>query len=105
LRFHSKKDPKLVHVKANNSSYLTIPIEKNMERIVIQVDEAAGQFYRQLGLEKQLQIGEALSLLLKKAANDATEVQYARLLDDFGKQATANGLTPAIVDELLKNGD
>ena len=72
---------------------------------MIQVDEGAGKIYRQLGTEKQLQIAETLTLLLKKAANDATEVAYRTLLDEFGKQAVANGLSPEILDELLKKDD
>lgn len=76
-----------------------------MERIVINVDDGTGKIYRQLSADKQLKISEALTLLLKKAANDATETGYGILLDEFGKQAIANGLTPEILEELLKTDD
>lgn len=72
---------------------------------MINVDESTGKIYRQLSADKQLQLSEAISLLLKKAANDATETNYGRLLDEFGKQAIANGLTPELLDELLKTND
>lgn len=73
-----------------------------MERIVIQVDEGIGKIYHQLSVDRQLQIAEAISLLLKKAANDATEKNYQVLLNEFGQQAIANGLTPEILNNLLK---
>lgn len=76
-----------------------------MERIVIQVDDSAGKIYHQLSADKQQQISEALSVLLKKAANDVTNTTYKTLLDEFGNQAISNGLTPEILEELLKKDD
>ena len=76
-----------------------------MERIVIQVDDSAGKIYRQLSADKQLLISDALSLVLKKAGNDSSDVEYRKLLDEFGQQAIANGLTPEILEDLLKNDD
>lgn len=76
-----------------------------MERIVIQVDEGVGKIYYRLSADKQRQISEALSLLLKKAANDLTDEAYKALLDEFGNQAVANGLTPEVLEELLKKND
>ena len=76
-----------------------------MERIVIEVDDSSGKIYHQLSNEKQQQISEAVNLLLKKAANDATAADYRNMLDEFGNKAVANGLTPEILDELLKKHD
>lgn len=76
-----------------------------MERIVIQVDENAGKIYRQLSINQQQQISDAVNLLLKKAANDATDASYKILLDEFGNQAIANGLTSEILEELLRKDD
>ncbi|HMR56234.1 MAG TPA: hypothetical protein PLM56_13795 [Cyclobacteriaceae bacterium] len=76
-----------------------------MERIVIQVDDSAGKIYRQLSADKQLLISDALSLVLKKAGNDSSDVEYRKLLDEFGQQAIANGLTPEILEDLLKKDD
>lgn len=76
-----------------------------MERIVIQVDESVGKIYYRLSADKQRQISEALSLLLKKASNDITDEAYKALLDEFGNQAVANGLTPEVLEELLKKND
>ncbi len=76
-----------------------------MERIVIQVDDSAGRIYHHLSGDKQQQISDAVSLLLKKIANDATATNYRNLLDEFGHKAIANGLTPEILDALLKQDD
>lgn len=76
-----------------------------MDRIVLPVDEKAGKIYRQLSTEKQMQIAEALSIALKKSANDATAIEYQKLLDEFGSQAVANGLTSEILADLLKRGE
>jgi len=80
-------------------------IKCSMERIVIQVDDSAGKIYRQLSADKQLLISDALSLVLKKAGNDSSDVEYRKLLDEFGQQAIANGLTPEILEDLLKKDD
>lgn len=72
---------------------------------MIQVDDSAGKIYRQLSADKQLLISDALSLVLKKAGNDSSDVEYRKLLDEFGQQAIANGLTPEILEDLLKKDD
>jgi len=76
-----------------------------MERIVIQVDDSVGKIYYQLSADKQQQISETLSLLLKKAANDITDEAYKTLLDEFGNQAIDKGLTPEVLEGLLKKDD
>jgi hypothetical protein len=76
-----------------------------MDRIVIQVDDYAGKIYRQLSSDKQLLISEALSLMLKKASNDSSAKSYKELLDEFGQQALAKGLTSEILEALLKKDD
>jgi hypothetical protein len=73
--------------------YLCLQIKyRAMERIVIQVDDRSGKIYNQLSGDKQQQISEAVNLLLKKAANDATAIGYRNMLDEFGNKAIANGL-------------
>jgi len=76
-----------------------------MERIVIQVDDSSGRIYHQLSSDKQRQISEAVNILLKKVDNDATAVDYRNVLDEFGNKALTNGLTPEILEELLKHDD
>ncbi len=76
-----------------------------MERIVLEVDEQAGKAYQSLSLAKQRQLLEAVSMLLKKAANDATDAAYKKELDQFGNTALQNGLTEDILNALLKEHD
>ena len=76
-----------------------------MERIVLEVDEQAIKAYRSLGLIKQQQFFEAVSMLVKKAANDATASTYRKALDEFGDTGFRNGLTEDILASLLKEND
>jgi hypothetical protein len=76
-----------------------------MERIVLEVDEQAGKAYQSLSLAKQRQLLEAVSMLLKKATNDATAAAYKKELDQFGNTALQNGLTEDILNALLKEHD
>lgn len=76
-----------------------------MERIVLQVDDQVGKIYRKLSAEGKQQILETISILLKKAANDTNAADYRNILDEFGNKAIANGLTPEILEDLLKQDD
>lgn len=80
-------------------------INNFMERIVLEVDEQASKAYNSLGQEKQQQLLEAVSILLKKATNDATADEYRKLLDEFGGVAVRNGLTQEVLDGLLSKHD
>ena len=48
---------------------------------------------------------EAISILLKKAVNDATATDYKKALDEFGNKALQNGLTEEILQGILKGND
>ena len=76
-----------------------------MERIILEVDEQVSKMYQNLTSEKQQQLLEAISMVLKKTANDATATNYRKLLDEFGGSAVANGITPEILESLLKKND
>jgi hypothetical protein len=73
-----------------------------MERIILEVDETVGKVYRQFSLESKKEFNQAVSLMLKKAANDASFSDYMTYLDAIGNKATANGLTSGKLEELLK---
>jgi Mg/Co/Ni transporter MgtE len=72
-----------------------------MERIIIEVDDQARKIFEGLSAARQRKIMEAISMLLKKAANDATADEYRKLLDDFGNEAVQCGLTQAELDRIL----
>ena len=76
-----------------------------MERILLEVDDTAGKIYRNLSLESKQQLNQTISLMLKKAVNDATFAEYSKLLDDIGNEAVRNGLTPEILEALLASDD
>jgi hypothetical protein len=76
-----------------------------MEQIILEVDDTVGKIYRNLSLESKQQLSQAVSLMMKKALNDATFTEYSKLLDDTGNEALKNGLTPEKLEALLASDD
>ena len=76
-----------------------------MERIVLEVDDNVGKVYKNFSPESKQQFNEAVSLMIKKAVNDATFADYSKLLDDAGAEAVKNGLTPEVLEALLASND
>jgi hypothetical protein len=72
-----------------------------MERIILEVDETVGKIYRGFSETSKRQFNQAVSILLKKAAN----AEYSKLLDDNSNEAIRNGLTPEILNGLLAADD
>jgi len=73
-----------------------------MERIVLEVDESAAGLFREFSAQTRKEFERAISMLLKKAATNASSKNYTAFLDAIGNRALAAGLTPAILEELLK---
>ncbi len=76
-----------------------------MDRIVLEVDDNTGKIYRNFSPESKQQFNETVSLMLKKAVNDMSISDYKKSMDSIGFKAVAAGLTPEILDELLKSND
>ena len=76
-----------------------------MERIVVEVDDYSGKAFRNFTPENKKQFNLAVSLMLKKAINDAGATNYKKLLDAVGNEAIRNGLTPDILGEILASDD
>lgn len=76
-----------------------------MERIVLEVDDATGKIYRNFSPENRKKFNQAVSLVLKKAINDASSHDYNDMLNLVGNEAVSNGLTPEILHELLYSND
>lgn len=76
-----------------------------MDRIILEVDDMVGKIYRGLNQESKEQFNQMVSLMVKKAANDATFAEYSKLLDETGAEAVKNGLTPEILEALLASND
>lgn len=68
-----------------------------MKTITIEVnDNAAERFLRMSTLEKK-SVSKEVSLFLTKRRN------ILEIMEDMSKQAKSNGLTPEILDKLLKD--
>ena len=76
-----------------------------MDRIVLEVDDSTGKIYRNFPPESKQQFNQVVSLMLKKAVNDISLPGYKAKLDEIGFKAVAAGLTPEILEELLKSDD
>jgi hypothetical protein len=76
-----------------------------MERIVLEVDDTVGKIYNGLSEESKRQFNQTISLMVKKAVNDATFAEYSKLLDETGNEAVRNGLTPELLEALLASDD
>jgi hypothetical protein len=76
-----------------------------MERIILEVDDTVGKIYRGLSAESKQQFNQTVSLMVKKAVNDATFAEYTKLLDETGNEAVKNGLTPELLEALLAAND
>jgi hypothetical protein len=69
-----------------------------METISIQVEPQIAQAYRAFAPQRQKQVQMLMSIILKQSLEqDSLEKTVADLRDE----AEANGLTPAILEELL----
>jgi hypothetical protein len=76
-----------------------------MDRIVLEVDDITGMIYRNFSPESKQQFNQVVSLMLKKAVNDSALPDYKKKLDEIGFKAAAAGLTPEILEELLKSNE
>ena len=76
-----------------------------MTQIVLDVDDTVGKIYKSFSEKSKQQFSQTISLLVKKAVNDATFSEYSKLLDDTGNEAVKNGLTPEILETLLASND
>ena len=76
-----------------------------MEQIILEVDDTVKKVYQNLSKESKQQLSQTVSLMLKKAMNDASFADYTKLLDDTGNEALKKGLTPEILEALLASDD
>jgi len=71
-----------------------------METITIKVDEEVAQFYQNADLYQQQKIQSIFNDLLKQIIEQKTLEQ---LIEEMQTQAKHNGLTQAILDQILDN--
>lgn len=71
------------------------------DTITIKVDPEAAKAYKGASAADQKKMRALLSLRLRDVAN-AEPATLNQIMDDIGKKAQARGLTPAVLQELLK---
>ena len=76
-----------------------------MERIVLEVDDFSGKAFRSFSAENKKQFNIAVSLMLKKAINNASADNYKKMLDDLGNEAVSKGLDSDILEKMLRSDD
>ncbi len=76
-----------------------------MDRIILEVDDNTGKIYRNFPPESKQQFSQVISLMLKKVVNDVSLPGYKKIMDEMGFKAAAAGLTPEVLEELLRSDD
>ncbi len=71
-----------------------------MENITIQVDSKTAQAYRNADPEKKRKIHTLLNIMLKKTVN---EKPLLEIMQEASEEATANGMTPEILESILSD--
>ncbi|MCW9679340.1 MAG: hypothetical protein ACKPE1_07920 [Dolichospermum sp.] len=71
-----------------------------MENITIQVDPEIAKAYREAEPEKQQKIQIFLNIMLQKAVSQKPLLD---IMEEASQQAIANGMTPEILESILKD--
>jgi len=75
---------------------------KNMQRLVIPVNESTAITWQRAAPEQRARIISLFCWLIEReGSNKLTPEVFSKLLDEISDQATVNGLTPEILDEIL----
>ena len=72
----------------------------NMEKITIQVDSETAQAYRSADPEKKRKIDIFLNVMLKKTVSQKPLLE---IMQQASEEATANGMTPEILESILSD--
>ncbi len=70
--------------------------------IVLPIDEATAEAYNAASNEEKQKIQLLFRMLLREITLNST-VSLKQVMDEIGRNAAARGLTPEILEELLKN--
>jgi len=71
-----------------------------MENITIQVDSETAQAYRNSDPEKKRKIQSLLNIMLRKTVNKKPLLE---IMQEASEEATANGMTPEILESILSD--
>jgi len=76
-----------------------------MSRIIIEVDEQVAKAFLNADQAKKGRMNEAINALLKKIVNDSSAESYKQMLNQISDEAEKQGLTQALLNELLASND
>lgn len=71
-----------------------------MERIILELDNAAAQKWRHASMEKKDQISRGIEKLINKALSQSDD-DFWDFVERMNKKAADNGLTEEILNDLL----
>lgn len=74
--------------------------EKKMETITIQVDTEVAKAYQEAETQQQQNINKVCNLILKELLKP---VSFKEIVQQIREEASTNGLTPEILEELLQD--
>jgi uncharacterized membrane protein YgaE (UPF0421/DUF939 family) len=74
-----------------------------MERIVIEVDDATAQKWKNVSLKRKKEIRQQLSQTLKQEIENSSKEDFIQFLNELREKAHERGLTQEILNEILKD--
>lgn len=76
-----------------------------MDRIVLQVEDSVARAWRTYNPERKAEIEKLLEARIMDNVRETEKEAFLKHLEIGRRQAAANGLTPEILDELLRVED
>ncbi len=76
-------------------------IEKQMERIALEVNDETAKAWRNTSPKLRAQIGKNIEEMIAYSLSKTREANFELLLQDARREAAANGLTEEILNRLL----
>jgi len=72
--------------------------------IVLPIDEATAYVYNAASSEEKQKVQRLFRMLLREITLNST-VSMKQVMDDIGRNAEAQGLTPAILEDILNDDE
>jgi len=72
--------------------------------IVLPIDEATAYVYNAASSEEKQKVQRLFRMLLREITLNST-VSMKQVMDDIGRNAEAQGLTPAILEDMLNDDE
>lgn len=76
-----------------------------MERIVLEVDDRAAKAWRAASFKLKNEISSLISKQIETIIDKKEEKDIIQFLNDLRQEMSKKGLTPAILEDILKDGE